>query len=105
MSEKELTLAETSELAQHIQNIKIMIHCMDLDVLERSIQAFEKQISYQDTMIMFNPSYSPNKQNALKCQCEAMKHLKRFIDSLKEADKYKSLAENNPLDDIVRSFV
>lgn len=104
-SQNKLTQEESQMLADQINTMKLFIHCIDLEVLDKAIQTFKSQISYQQNMMIFNPSYSQNKQRALEKKTDAIIYLKKYIEALKEADEFSRKSENNPLDKIKESFI
>ncbi len=90
---EKLTLEESEQLAQHIEFVKLYLHLINREVLEKAFQEITNAASRYDATAVLNPNWNGEKAPLLWEQSRSLGHLKALIESLKKCDELKTLVK------------
>lgn len=91
----QLTKEKSEEVASMIEAIKGLLHFLDTDYCIAAVVAFRRQASMQDSMSILKPGYDFNQTRLLQQKADALEHLAKFIQALKECDELKLKIQEN----------
>ncbi len=77
-------------LATQLNEMKKVIHTMDVDFILEAAKDFIDKASWQESAAVLNPRYNPEKPDTLRVMGETLHHLHNFIIGLKKCDEMKA---------------
>jgi hypothetical protein len=97
----ELTEEKSQEQANLIQMIALYIEGIDIEYCTKAAEEMKKQVTFQESIAVLNPSYLPTKNDILNLQAEALEYLinytkiSRKIQKLRKKLKTEEENQNN----------
>lgn len=82
----ELTEEISAQQAEIIKMIAIPVFMLDVDYCKELVKQMYNQASRQESISILNPSYPQEKNDLIRKKAEALSHLVRYVEALKEVD-------------------
>jgi hypothetical protein len=84
-----LTREKSEEFAFHFELLKIGINQVDWDYAKACVKKLREQVSFQQNASILAPDYPLAKTDVIALQADALSHLCKAVDLLKQADDMK----------------
>ena len=98
MSKSELSFEKSEEQAEIIKSISFLVAVLDTKYCRKAAKGMIDQASRQESIAVLNPNHPQKKNEILRWQGLALRHLSDYVESLKEVEKCKlELSKENEL--------
>lgn len=85
-----LTKEKSEQQADIIKMIALPVIMLDTEYCTEAAKDMRRQASFQQSISILNPKHSPTKDSIVYKQADALMHLVKYVESLKEIEELKS---------------